>query len=330
LSLELNDFSYLSTNNCLGAEMKRSAIASLTLASTLFMGTAVGSIAYAEGRRHRNPAQQTAAVRQSGRDSAAARGERDRGEGRIKNISFNKVVDLSHVIDPNIPLWPGDPAVQFNTVASLDVDGYYLRSFTIGEHSATHMNANNSFVGLGNGSGIDAYGPEKLVRRAVVIDVRPQVTANIAANGPIVGADYVITVNDIKAWERRNGRIPKDSVVMFLTGWQDKWNNPVEFINNVPVDGNYSVHFPGIGEAATNWMLSERGIAGVGIDTHGADPGQDSSYATNVAVLAQDGIVLECLTNLDKLKPTGNTIVMGRLALKDGSGSPLTVLAFAE
>ena len=73
---------------------------------------------------------------------------------------------------------------------------------------------------------------------------------------------------------------------------------------------------------------SREGLSGVGIDTHGVDPGQDESYATNTQVLAQQGIVLENLTNLDDLPATGTTLVIGVLKLENGSGSPVSVLAF--
>ena len=63
-----------------------------------------------------------------------------------KTITYSRVIDLQHVVSPDIPLWPGDPKVVFKTVATMKKDGYYLRSFTIGEHSATHMNAPNSFI----------------------------------------------------------------------------------------------------------------------------------------------------------------------------------------
>jgi kynurenine formamidase len=307
--------------------MKRKTRIGLSLVCGSAMMLGVGQAAIAGGQRKghapaNKPAGATAESKQRSRD----RDERDRGEGRVKEIQFKQVVDLSHVIDTNIPLWPGDPAVNFNTVANIDPDGYYLRSFTIGEHSATHMNSGNSF--FAGGSSIDSYGPEKLVRRAVVVDVRAKVNANLDAAG---NSDYVVTKQDFMDWERRNGKIPKDSVVMVLTGWEDRWNNPAAFISNeAPANAPYDLHFPGIGGEASAWLLAERNIAGVGIDTHGADPGQDFNYQTNNNVLAADGIVLECLTNLDKLKPTGNTVVLGRLALKDGSGSPLTVLAFTN
>ena len=87
-------------------------------------------------------------------------------------ISYSRIVDLSHVITPDIPLWPGDPPVEMETVASFDTDGYHLRRFSIGEHSATHMNAPNSFHE--GGVGIDAYPPESLVVPAKPITGRPE------------------------------------------------------------------------------------------------------------------------------------------------------------
>ena len=77
-----------------------------------------------------------------------------------KQIEYSKVISLDHVIDTKIPLWPGDPPVKFKTVASLEKDGYYLREFSMGEHSATHMNAPNSFHK--GGSSIATYSPESL------------------------------------------------------------------------------------------------------------------------------------------------------------------------
>lgn len=228
-------------------------------------------------------------------------------------INYSKIIDLSHVITPSIPLWPDDPAVSFEVLASQEQDGYYLRSFSMGEHSATHMNAPNTFYP--DGMAIEGYCPESLVRPAVVIDVQGKVLENI---------DYVINVEDVMGWEQVHGRIEAGSIVVFYTGWQRLWHDPEQFIN----EDEHGLHFPGVGAGAAQFLLDERQIAGIGIDTHGVDPGQDTTFASNHLVLAKAGIILECLTRLDQLPPKGSTLVIGVLRLEAGSGSPVSVLAF--
>ena len=162
-----------------------------------------------------------------------------------KTIAYAHVVDLSHEVSPQIPLWPGDPKVVFKTVATMKKDGYYLRSFTIGEHSATHMNAPNSFVS-GNAEAITSYAPEQRVVPAVVIDARTQSAAN---------ADYELTQQDVLAWEAKNGTIAPGSFVIMYTGWQDKWGDPKAFINQ---DAKGNLHFPGFAAATTKWLVNAR------------------------------------------------------------------------
>jgi kynurenine formamidase len=228
-------------------------------------------------------------------------------------ITIKRVVYLSHVIDPKIPQWPGDPPVEIETVAELEKDGYYLRRFSLGEHSATHMNAPNSFYS--QGISIDQYPAESLIAKAVVIDIRKQAAAN---------PNYALALSDVLAWEEQYGQIPQDSVVLLFTGWQSKWSDKAAFFNQ---DASGGLHFPGFGSEATQFLLAERQIAGVGIDTHGVDSGQDTSFATNRLVLEQPRIVLENLTNLEQLPAIGTTLVIGVLRLRGGSGSPVAVLA---
>ena len=230
------------------------------------------------------------------------------------SITYTRVIHLSHVIDVDIPQWSGDPTVEFETVAELNNDGYYLRRFSLGEHSATHINAPNSFHS--SAVGIDQYPAQSLVVPAVVINVC-QATA--------VNPDYALTVADVLAWEAEYGGISAGCVVILNTGWQKKWLDKSAFLNH---DAQGIPHFPGFGSDATQFLLDQRQIAGVGIDTHGVDPGQDNSFTINRLVLEQPRIVLENLTNLDQLPPKGTTLAIAPLRLRGGSGSPVGVLAF--
>lgn len=220
---------------------------------------------------------------------------------------------LSHVIHPQIPLWPGDPPVEFATIAEWTQSGYYLRRFSMGEHSATHINAPKSFDP--QGASIDSYPAESLVVPAIAIDL-----CESAAQNP----DYALTVADVLAWEQQHGLIPEGAVVLLYTGWQAKWGDAIAFFNR---DVSGQAHFPGFGAEATHFLLEQRQIAGVGIDTHGVDPGYDLTFATNTQVLARSRLVLENLTNLDQIPPTGATLIIGILRLQNGSGSPAAVMA---
>jgi kynurenine formamidase/alkylation response protein AidB-like acyl-CoA dehydrogenase len=226
---------------------------------------------------------------------------------------YSRIIHLSHIIDTDIPQWQGDPKVEFDTVAQLEKDGYYLRRFSLGEHSATHINAPKSFHSFG--VGIDKYPAESLVVSAVVIDTRAKTTVNF---------DYVLTVADVLAWEKEYGEISANSLVLLYTGWQEKWRDKNAFFNQ---DAQGGLHFPGFGSDATQFLLNERQIAGVGIDTHGVDSGQDTTFAINRLVLEKPRIVLENLTNLDQLPPRGAMLAIAPLLLQNGSGSPVGVLA---
>ncbi|HEY9833201.1 MAG TPA: cyclase family protein [Stenomitos sp.] len=231
-------------------------------------------------------------------------------------LTIRRIVHLSHIIASTIPRWPGDPSVEFETVAELKKEGYYLRRFSLGEHSGTHMNAPNSFYP--QGMSIDQYPAESLIAPAVVIDISQQVATN---------SDYVLTISDVLAWEQQYGQISQKSVVLLFTGWQSKWSNQETFFNQ---DASGEMHFPGFSREATQFLLTERQIAGIGIDTHGVDSGQDTTFAINRLVLEQPRIVLENLTNLDQLPAIGTILVIGVLRLLGGTGSPVAVLALVS
>lgn len=228
-------------------------------------------------------------------------------------ITYSRVVDLTHVIRPGMPSWPGDPPVEFQEVAQTDTHGFNLRRFAMGEHSGTHMNAPRSFDA--QGSGIDAYSPDDLVVPAIVIDIRAQ-----AATNP----DISLTSENLLAWEERYGPVPAGAMALLYTGRQHRWDDPNAFLG---LDGRGGLHFPGFGQEAVRLLVEDRGIAGLGTDAAGVEPGQDDSFYANRLVLVKRGLVLECLANLDRLPPTGTTLIIGPLRLEGGSGAPASVLA---
>ncbi len=234
----------------------------------------------------------------------------------MPTIKYHKILSLSHEITEDIPLWPGDPEVQFTPVAQMETDGYYLRRFSLGEHSGTHINAPRSFIR--DAAGIESYNAASLVVEAVIIDVTARTREN---------SDYVISLADIEAWERKHGIIPQGSLIIFYTGWDELWGTPEQFLKE-DFEGN--LHFPGVSGTTTAFLLQERLIAGIAIDTHGVDPGLDIEYQSNKQLMAAQAISIECIANLQDLPATGITLVIGMLQLVEGAGSPVAITALIE
>ena len=214
-----------------------------------------------------------------------------------------------------MPVWPGDPPVRFETAATIQSDGYFLRRFSMGEHSGTHISTASAFSD--QGAGPDSIPPEALIAPAVVIDSRAG-----AGQSP----DYTLVVDDLAVWERRHGRITAGSIALLLTGWRRYWDEPEQFIN-LGDDG--LMHTPGFAPDTVSFLLNERGVAGIGTDTHGVDAGIDQELEASRMAARNGVLVLECLNNLDRLPANSATLVIGRLPLVGGSGSPACVLALA-
>ncbi len=212
-----------------------------------------------------------------------------------------------------MPHWPGDPPMEFENWADIRRNGFFLRRFSMSEHGGTHLVAPSSFYQDGRTS--REYPAEELVKPAVVMDLRHQCRDN---------PDYALTLEDLTAWESRHGNVPKNSIALLLTGWGERWDNPVGYLG---ADANGGLHFPGFGLAAASILINRRRVAGLGTDTAGLEPGVDGSFSVSRLVLAQPRIVLENLANLPYLPPTGAILVIGLLRLEGGSGSPAAVTA---
>jgi kynurenine formamidase len=231
----------------------------------------------------------------------------------MRRIDYSRVVYLSHVIDVDIPLWPGDPPVQLDWVADWEADGYGLRRMCMGEHTGTHCNAPSSFDP--RRASIDRLPARDLVAPAVVVDVRRQ-----AAGDP----DYALTMDALRTWESLHGRVPRGAIVLLCTGWDQYWSRPQAYLGAGP-DG--TLHFPGFGPAAAHHLLEERGAAGLGTDTHGLEPGIDAGLKVNRLCAENGTIALENLSQLTELPATGATLIVGVVKLRHGTGAPAAVLA---
>lgn len=227
--------------------------------------------------------------------------------------SLMSVVDLSHPLRPGGPLWPGDPPTERRAWTSLGPDGYALGVVTVGEHTGTHLGAPAHYEA--GGATIDQLPHGNLVRPAAVIDVRDRATHD---------ADYRLPREAAAAWETCHEKIPAGGIVLLLTGWSARWPDPVAYFNAGP-DGR--MHFPGFSEDTAEWLIVERGVDGLGIDTPGVDGGDDPDFRVGRLLARCGAYHLENLTNLEVLPALGCVVVIGALPIIGGTGSPARVLA---
>jgi kynurenine formamidase len=225
-------------------------------------------------------------------------------------FGFSKVVYLSHVIDVGGPVFPGDPPVEVEPIATIERDGYYLQSLTVGEQSGTHWAAPVHFHA--GQAAADELDPGDFFHPAAVLDVR------VAAHDP----DFSLGVAEIRKWEAAFGPIPPGSAVIIWTGFEDRWDDPAAYLN---ADSAGRLHYPGFSAEATRWLIEHRSVSVLGIDTMGIDPGADTSFAANELLLQEHRLHLENLCGLNQMPPAGGWIIIGGLRIRAGSGSPATV-----
>jgi kynurenine formamidase len=231
----------------------------------------------------------------------------------VRRTTFRNVVDLTHVLGTQFPLFPGAAPFRIEQAVSHDKDGYYGSILTYWEHSGTHMDAPVHFAP--NGLFVDQLRIENLVVPAVVINITEKVRRD---------PDAVVTPDDIRAWERRYGRIPDNAAVLMASGWGARAGSVEAFRNT---DSSGVMHFPGFGKEAIDFLLTERRIAGIGVDTLSLDHGPSKTFAVHYTLLPTNRWGLENLANLESIPPGGATLFVGAPKIASGSGGPTRVMA---
>jgi kynurenine formamidase len=244
--------------------------------------------------------------------SAALGGTAQASEG-VSSGRRRGLQDLTYPLTTSFPAFaPGEEAVR-RTVATIADNGYYMQEWRIIEHIGTHVDAPGHFTAGGRLS------PElqlsELIVPAVVIDI-----ARRAARDP----DTTVTIDDLLAFERRHGRIPRNAAVLMHSGWGAKVGDADAYRGT---DASGTLHFPGFSPDACEWLLRHRRIRSLGVDTLSIDPGNSTTFETHLILTGADRYGLENLANLDRMPAHGSTIVVGLIPYQDGSGGQARVFA---
>lgn len=233
-------------------------------------------------------------------------------------------VDLSHDFSSETIYWPTSEPFKLDTVAAGKTEkGYYYSAykFCAAEHGGTHIDAPVHFAE--GRKAVDEIPLAQLIAPAVKIDVAQKATAN---------RDYQIGVEDLTLWESEHGRIPDGSIVLLQTGFGQYWPDRAKYLGTDKrgPEGVAELHFPGLQPEAAQWLVKNRKVNAVGIDTASIDYGQSQTYGSHVALMGQNIPVFENVANMEKVPTTGAQIIALPMKIKGGSGGPLRIIAFTQ
>ena len=214
-----------------------------------------------------------------------------------------KVIDLTLTISESIPTFPGSPQPNFINWEKIEKDGYNLELLFLSTHTGTHIDAPYHF--LKKGQKIHQITTKRLVTEAVLIKIRKD-------------SDQSITKTDIEKFEKRYGRIDDGSTVIFHTGWQKNLEKKSYFLKN-----------PGLTISAAKYLASKR-INLVGIDSPSIDLGKDNKFSVHHILAKNEILIVENLTNLDKIHSEKFHLIVAPLKLKNATGSPIRAMALVD
>lgn len=240
-----------------------------------------------------------------------------------------EVVDLTHTLDPDFPVIILPPEFgqcarfRMEEISAYDHRGpaWKWHNITMSEHTGTHFDAPSHWI-----SGRDQ--PNGAVDEIPIGDFVGPVVVIDCSGGAAADEDYELTPDVIRAWEDAHGTIPEDSWVLMRTDWSKRAG--AAYLN-MRDDGPHS---PGPTPDAIRLLVEERNIRGFGTETVGTDAGQGMHYTppypAHFILHGAGRYGLQCLANLDRLPATGAVLVAAPLKIRNGTGSPLRVLAMVE
>lgn len=242
--------------------------------------------------------------------------------GLAEVLAAGEWVDLTHEFSFDTIYWPTangfEHTVDFKGMTD---KGYFYASYEYkaSEHGGTHLDAPIHFAK--DRMTTEKIPLEKLVGPAVVVDVSERAAA---------AADYLVSVADLQMWEQEHGEIPAGAILLLNTGWHQRWPDREKYLGTAEKgpDAVAKLHFPGLDPQAAQWLVDNRRLAAVGLDTASIDYGQSTLFESHRILFAENIPAFENVANLAALPATGSLVVALPMKIKSGSGGPLRIVAW--
>lgn len=242
-------------------------------------------------------------------------------QNRTTTFPAGAAVDLSHPFDSSTVYWPTAGSFQLEKdFEGTTEQGFYYSAYKYcaAEHGGTHIDAPVHFA-KGRHS-VDQVPLEQLMGQGIVVDVSKQSETN---------RDYQVTTADFQNWEKQNGKLPAGAIVFLRTGFGKHYPDRVKYMGTdergaaaVP-----KLHFPGLHPETARWLVANRQIKAIGLDTPSIDYGQSTLFESHRILFDKNIPAFENVANLDKLPVKGFTIIALPMKIKGGSGGPLRIIA---
>jgi kynurenine formamidase len=217
------------------------------------------------------------------------------------------VVDLTHTIEPGMPVYPTHP--QYFAMRWDTHDPAAMNQLLIGEHAGTHLDSPSHF-----------YPDPADVRCVSVAEIGVD-----AVIGPAVKLDVRGTAETteldaaaLRGWESRHRALRAGEAVVLQFGWASRWGTFAE------AEG-YLAAWPGINREAAQF-LAERGVRTVATDCLGIDGSATADLGAHLALLEHGVTIVENLCALEQL-PQEFLLITLPLKLAGGTGSPVRAVA---
>jgi len=208
-------------------------------------------------------------------------------------LSQSEIFDLAHVQTPL--------AVSFSVpyaregVAGEGLGVYSdIGTLTAPEHSGTHMDAPNHFVE--GGASLDKIPVEWTIADGVNIDCRREVSNN---------RSYQVTPQKLLEWELRNGQIPQGAAVLFQFGWSARYLDPQDYLGVEDLTDFFNYDFPTVSPEAGVWLLQERDIKIIGVDSISPDLFEIGGFPNHRLLLGANRLIVENLKIPDNMPARG-------------------------
>jgi kynurenine formamidase len=238
-----------------------------------------------------------------------------------QDLSRGTWIDLTHTFSADAIYWPTADEFEHEVVFEGETDkGYYYSAynFAAAEHGGTHVDAPVHFAE--GRSTVDQLPVDQLIGPVAVLDVADQ----------CADRDYQVSVSDFERWEATHGPLPGGCIVLLNTGSSRLWPDKnlymgTEQRGDAAVAG---LHFPGLHPDAARWLVENREINAVGLDTPSIDYGQSQGFESHRILFEHEIPALENVAHIDQLPPTGAFLVGLPMKIEGGSGGPTRIIAF--